>query len=266
VHLVPLARDLRSLRCVDKVHIDEVDMAKKARVQMSKWLQQYEGLSPDVKAVIQPLAPVFMATFEDEGLVSDEQGLFMAASMYMDDPRLFYDIAAEYAATNKDQEIMENIFNSLDAAQRMAIEKIVNDDMLEIRDRLDLFEEAAAEQACVLKWTYEYCTNCEAFLSRFKELSPVFVVGALYLADIYRNIPGDKARFLVEHGDKSKALIYRTADVAELYLKDRAKFELQYDIVYAYAQSMARARQTCKRWRSVCNENTEEPYRFFVDL
>jgi len=80
------------------------------------------------------------------------------------------------------------------------------------------------------------------------------------LAQIYENIPGDKARFLVEHGDKSKA------DVAELYLKDRAEFRLRYDIVYAYAQSVARARQVSKHWHAVCEETLKEPYRFITFL
>jgi len=229
-----------------------------ARGEMRECRQKYEGLSPDVKAVIQPLAPVFMATFEE--LVSNEHGLFMAASMYMDDPRFFYDIAAKQARSNFGPEYMLDIYCSLDAAQKMAIEFVVENKMLPIRDEVNIFIGAAAERAHRCKWTYEYCTNFEAFLSEFYDLAPRVVVRASYLTQIYNQIPGDKARFLAEHGDKSKA------DITELYLKDRAKFELQYDVVYAYAQSMARARQVSKHWRSVCNENTEEPYMCIVKL
>jgi len=219
------------------------------RVQeVPEWRQQYEGLSEPLKAVIQPLSQAYK---EDYVLASDEEGIRMATEIYMEAPENFFDMAARHAASISDEEYMANIHYSLDAAQRMAIDFVVNDDLRGIRDQLDPFRAAAAYQAYVLKRTYEDCTDSETFLSEFKELAPEFVVRGSYLIQIYTQIPGDKAWFLAEHGDKRKGFAYRMADVAELYLKDRAKFELQYDIVYAYAQSVARARQTCQQWREI---------------
>ena len=37
-------------------------------------------------------------------------------------------------------------------------------------------------------------------------------------------------------------------------------------IVYAYAQSVARAGQASKHWHSVCGETLKEPYRFIAFL
>jgi hypothetical protein len=226
-------------------------------VQLPEWRQKYDGLSSDLKAVIQPLAQAYK---EDYLLASDEEGMRMATEIYTDDPKCFFEHAARHARSMFSTEYMLDVYCSLDAAQQMAIEFVVENKMLTIRDEVNIFLGAAAERAHRCKWTYEYCTNCEAFLSEFYDLAPRFVVRASYLTQIYNQIPGDKARFLAEHSDKSKA------DITELYLEDRAKFELQYDVVYAYAQSMARARQVSKHWRSVCNENTEEPYMCIVKL
>jgi hypothetical protein len=232
---------------------------KKAREQpecrVQKYNRLFQKLNATEKELIKTLAPCCRENNVDETRPSNEKGIAMATSMYLEDREMFNrGILALSDGYGLHATLMTKLFSVMEWRQQGAIQFCLDHEERE-RDNANY-----RRHLCGLL-TRAYVKDREKFLQglydSYATEADLDVACKIIFANLHRET-GEKIKFMAYCATDHQDFPDHTGlQLTKLYMETRPEFEARYESKKSHAEMVGRMKQVSKAWNEVCKVSTK---------